>query len=119
MATDGSHGNDSADAEKAETESLYREVNQRIHEVNAQRAVLDLPEDFVCECAQPECSKQITMNAVEYRGLRAHSTWFAIAPSEEHFFPEVERVVAKNGRYWVVEKHDGAAQIVEQLDPRS
>ena len=27
MATDGSHGNDSDDAEKAETESLYRAVN--------------------------------------------------------------------------------------------
>jgi hypothetical protein len=23
----------------------------------------------------------------------------------------------KNGHYWVVEKHDGAARIAEQLDP--
>jgi hypothetical protein len=27
------------------------------------------------------------------------------------------RIVAKNGHYWVVEKHDGAARIAEQLDP--
>jgi len=119
MAPDGSHGNDSADAEKAETERLYREVNERIHAVNAQRVLLDLPEDLICECARPECSELINMNALEYQGLRAHSTWFAIAPSEEHFFPEVERIVAKNGHYWVVEKHDGAAGIAEQLDPRS
>ena len=118
MATDGSHGNDSADAEKAETESLYRQVNERIHAVNAQRLLPDLPEALICECAKPECSELITMNVVEYRGLRMHSTWFVIAPGDEHFFPEVERIVAKNGHYWVVEKHDGAARIAEQLDPR-
>jgi hypothetical protein len=118
MATEGAHGNDSADAEKVETESLYREANERINEVNAQRLLLDLPEAVICECAKPECSELITMNVVEYRGLRLHSTWFVIAPADEHFFPEVERIVAKNGHYWVVEKHDGAARIAEQLDPR-
>jgi len=118
MATDGLHRNDSADAEKAETESLYREVNERIHAVNAQRVLLDLPETLICECAKLGCSERITMNAAEYRGLRTHSTWFVIAPGDAHFFPEVERVVATNGHYWVVEKHDGAARIAEQLDPR-
>jgi hypothetical protein len=119
MATDGSQGNDSAAAEKAATESLFREVNERIHAVNAQRELLDLPEDLICECAKAECSEQVTLNTVEYRGLRVHPTWFVIAPSDAHFFPEVERVVAKNGHYWVVEKHDQAARIAEQLDPRS
>jgi hypothetical protein len=47
-----------------------------------------------------------------------HRNWFVIAPADEHFFPEVERIVASNGHYWVVEKHDGAARIAEQLDPR-
>ena len=103
MATDGSHGNDSADAEKAETESFFRDVNERIHAVNAQRALLDLPDGLICECAKAECTELVTLNAVEYRGLRIHRTWFVIAPSEEHFFPEVERVVATNGHYWVVE----------------
>jgi hypothetical protein len=119
MTSDGSHGIDAADAEKAETESLFREVNERIHEVNAQRALLELPEDLICECAQRQCSQQVVISALEYQGLRAHSTWFLIAPSEEHFFPEVERIITKNGTYWVVEKHDGAALIAEQLDPRS
>jgi len=41
-----------------------------------------------------------------------------IAPADEHFFPEAERVVAMNGHYWVVEKHNGAARIPEELDPR-
>jgi hypothetical protein len=67
MATDGSHGNDSADAETARTEGLDREVNERANEVNAQRELLDLPEDLICECAQPECSELIALIAVEYR----------------------------------------------------
>jgi len=118
MAPDGSHGNDSADAEKAKTESFFRAVNERIHAVNAQRASRDLPDDLICECAKADCTERVTLNVVEYRGLRMHSTWFVIAPSDEHFFPEVERVVAKNGHYWVVEKHNGAARIAEELDPR-
>ena len=118
MATDGSHGSDSADAEKAMTQSLYREVNERIKEVNAQRGLPDLPEELICECAKAECTQLVRMNAVEYHGLRMHSTWFVVAPLEDHFFPEVERIVAKNGHYWVVEKFDQAARVAEKLDPR-
>jgi hypothetical protein len=81
MATDESHGNDSAEAEKAKTESLYREVNDRVNDVSTQRATFDMPQDVICECAQSECVERITMNAVEYRGLRSRSTWFVIAPS--------------------------------------
>ena len=81
--------------------------SQRVHEVSAQRASLEFPQEVICECAQPECSELIAMNAVEYRGLRSHSTWFVIAPHDEHFFPEVERIVAEDGHYWVVEKFDG------------
>src|SRR3954470_5506289 len=102
MATDGSHGNDSAEAEKAKAESLYREVNERMNDVSAQRASFDMPQDVICECAQRECSKLITMTAVEYRGLRLNGTWFVIAPDEDHFFPEVERIVAQDVHYWVV-----------------
>jgi hypothetical protein len=119
MATEGPHRDDSADAEKAQTESLYREVNERMHAVNAQRGLLDLPEELICECARAGCTELVTLDAGEYDALRAHSTWFVIAPGIAHFFPEVERIVAKNGHYWVVEKHDGAARIAEQLDPRS
>ena len=118
MASDGSHRNDSAHAETAKTESLYREVNERMNEVNAQRASLDRPQEVICECAQPECSKLITMTAVEYRGLRLNGTWFVIAPPEEHFFPQVERIVAQDVRYWVVEKQGKAGEVAEKLDPR-
>ena len=57
------------------------------------------------------------VTVLEYETLRTHGAWFVIAPLDNHFFPEFERIVAKNGHYWVVEKHDGAARIAEQLDP--
>jgi hypothetical protein len=81
--------------------------------VNSQRALPDLPDDLICECAKADCTERVTLNAVEYRAYGR-----VIAPADEHFFPEVERVVAKNGHYWVVEKHNGAARIPEELDPR-
>jgi hypothetical protein len=119
MVTDGSDGHVSAEVEKAKTQSLYREVNERVNEVSTQRASFDMPQDVICECAQPECTERIRMNAVEYTGLRSRSTWFVIAPLDQHFFPEVERIVTRNGHYWVVEKLDEAGVIAEKRDPRS
>ena len=118
MATDGSRGVDPGDAEKARTESLFREVNERIHAVNSQRALFDLPEDLICECAKADCTERVTLECCRVSGLTDAQHLFVIAPADEHFFPEVERVVARNGHYWVVEKHDGAARIAEELDPR-
>jgi hypothetical protein len=118
MTTNGSLGT-AAEAEKAKTQNLVREVNERINEVSAQRASFDMPKDVICECAQPECSERITITAVEYAGLRSRSAWFVIAPLDEHFFPEVERVVANNGHWWIVEKDGNAGVVAEKLDPRS
>jgi hypothetical protein len=53
MATDGSDGNDSADAEKARMQSLYREVNERVRDVNDQRASPDLPSTSSASARSP------------------------------------------------------------------
>lgn len=52
-------------------------------------------------------------------GLRLNGTWFVIAPHEEHFFPEVERIVAQDVHYWVLERHGKAGEVAEKLDPRN
>jgi len=108
MATEDSDGTYSSHAEKA---------HERARDVNAQRASLDRPGDVICECARPDCSELIAINALEYDALRSHATWFVIAPFDGHFFPEAERIVATNGHYWVVEKHDGARKAAAQFDP--
>jgi hypothetical protein len=54
----------------------------------------------------------------EYEAVRAESTHFAVVPG--HVVPDIERVVAQNDRYSVVEKTDpDAAPIVEAEDPRA
>lgn len=106
------------DAVAAKNESLLREVNERVEEMSAK---LGTPAgvDFVCECADTSCTERVTLGSVEYEDLRRHATWFAVAPSDEHVFPNVERVVAKHKRYWVVEKSGEAARVATRLNPRT
>ena len=75
-------------------------------------------EKAICECADPECSEQIALEAGEYESVREHSTLFAVAPSDEHVFADVERIVEKHENYWLVEKIERAAVVAEKLDPR-
>jgi hypothetical protein len=119
MVTDGSNETESSDVEKAQTQSIYREVNERVVEISEQRPLYAPAHDAICECAKPECSEPIAITAEEYERVRAHGTWFAVAPSEHHVFPEIERIVDKNQGFWIVEKVDGAGAVAEELDPRA
>jgi hypothetical protein len=50
--------------------------------------------------------------------LRSDSTHFAVFPGHE--LPDVEDVIARNGTYDVVRKHEGGpAEIAQRTDPRS
>lgn len=100
---------------RATTESLFRDVNERIAET-AERFDADST-DFVCECADPECTERVESRLEEYEEVRAEPTTFLIAPGHEH--PDIERVVEKRGRFQVVEKVQAIArQTVIRLDPR-
>ena len=59
-------------ARAARTESLFRQVNERI----AEKAE-DSPNDqatFVCECADPRCAHPITAPLTEYEEVRSEPT---------------------------------------------
>jgi hypothetical protein len=106
------------DVKAAQNQSLFREVNERLKEVGERVESNSYAEDAICECADEECSERISLSVEEYEQVRAHSTWSVVLASDEHVFPDVERVVDKQDRYWVVEKLDGAAVVAEKLDPR-
>jgi hypothetical protein len=55
---------------------------------------------------------------LQYEELRSEPTHFAVVPNEEHVSPDVERIVDKRDRYWLVEKIGEAAEIAEKTDPR-
>jgi len=56
----------------ATTQSLFREVNERVKEVGEQMASFTYPADAICECAQAECSDSISICKDGYERLRRH-----------------------------------------------
>ena len=105
------------EARMARTESLFRDVNERIAE-SAER--FDAPStEFVCECADQACTDRVEATLEEYEDVRADGARFLLCPGHED--TRVERVVAHRAqRHAVVEKFNAAVvQTVRRLNPRS
>ena len=105
------------EARIARTESLFRDVNERIAE-SAERFQSQEAE-FVCECADQACTDRVSATLHEYEHVRAKGTRFLLRPGHED--TRVERVVQRSGsRLTVVEKVNTAiARTVRQLNPRA
>jgi hypothetical protein len=98
----------------ARNESLFREVNDRVADMNATFGLRADP-FWICECADQDCVVRIEMTLDEYQQLREKPTHFAVAPGETHVAPQAERIVERGERYWVVEKTGKAAAVAEEL----
>jgi hypothetical protein len=96
----------------ARNESLFREVNERIVELEQQLGEGE-PDTgfigFVCECAAVGCTTRVGATLGEYRMAREQPTWFLVAPS--HVVPAHERVVTTNDRFAIVEKLGVAGEL--------
>jgi hypothetical protein len=97
-------------------EALFREVNERIAELNESFQV-DGRSEFLCECSREECKEPVSISLEEYESVRRSPTRFFVLPGHED--ETVERVVARTERYVTVEKIGDAAEEAEVLDPRS
>jgi hypothetical protein len=98
---------------------LFREVNERVQYVNADFALAGSYGDWICECANNDCTQRIEMTPEEYEEIRGDGARFFVLPSNEHVWPDVERVVRRTRRYWVVEKSGRARDGATRLDPRT
>ena len=100
-------------------EALFRDVNERMRTIDRG---LRVPPDaaerwaFICECANVNCADRIELTLEEYEQARARADRFILVPGHER--PDVERVIRRNERFAVVEKHPGAREIAEATDPR-
>jgi hypothetical protein len=103
----------------ARNESLFREHNESVEMDNAiyQRAGSALAE-WICECADEACAVPVQLTVAEYEAVRADATHFLVAPGEAHITADIERVVKREERYWIVEKRGRAAEVSEKFDPR-
>jgi hypothetical protein len=102
----------------AKNQSLFRDVNERVSEINKEHGLWVTLSDWICECADETCTERIELTPRQYEKVRESGTHFAVTPSKEHVVPDVERVVEQHERYWVVEKEGEAASVAERLDPR-
>ncbi len=101
---------------RATTESLFRDVNERIAE-SAQRFDADSTQ-FICECADPNCTHRLEATLDEYQEVRADGATFLLAPG--HGQDDIERVVADRGRFHIVEKLQRTVRTTAaRLDPRA
>jgi hypothetical protein len=110
---------DSRQQRVARNEALFREVNERIKEINEEMTdAAGERSDFLCECGDEGCTKAVSMTLSEYEAVREDGKRFAVLRGHE--IPDVERVVFQSDRYAVVEKEPpAAARIALETDPRS
>ena len=100
----------------ARTESLFRNVNERIAE-SAQRTESE-EAAFVCECADPLCTEQVEAPLEVYEDVHSDGTQFVLVPGHED--ERIEQVVRERRRCSIVRKvHRVVAAHVRRLDPRA
>jgi hypothetical protein len=99
-------------------EGLFREVNERMEELNRTFAEFTDTIRIVCECADASCVQQITIPVSDYERLRSDPTHFAVVRGHEA--PDVESVIEECEGYDVVRKNPGVPQqVAEATDTRS
>lgn len=109
---------DEREKRAARNEDLFRQVNERLHDLAVIANSPEPREKFVCECEQTDCSLLVELSASEYRSVRADDTRFLVFPEPWHTSPEVEAVVERHDGYWIVEKRGTAGDEAEYLAER-
>ena len=109
---------DERGARVAKNETVFRNVNERIEQLNESFATVTDTFEVICECGDSGCVTQISIATDAYERVRTDATLFIVAPGHE--VSEVEDIVDRQSVYHVVRKHAGLpARIAEETDPRS
>jgi hypothetical protein len=107
---------DERERRMAQNEVLFREVNERVQE-QAEGFGGGGTFQYLCECANADCTFRLTLTPAQYEAVRADPTTFVVLPL--HFTPEVETLVTEHDAFWIVRKTGEAGEYVEKLDPRT
>lgn len=99
-------------------ETLFREINERLEELNKTFSEFTDKMELVCECGVRTCIERFPLDVAEYERLRADPTTFAVKPGHE--LSDVEDVIEEHADYLVVRKKPGEpAAVAVAEDPRS
>ena len=98
-------------------EAMFREVNERVEEVNQAFGSITGQFDIFCECGDVTCAERLSVPMSEYERVRQEATRFLLIPGHED--PTVESVVETHEGYVIVEKEGmDVEQVAEATDPR-
>lgn len=102
-----------------ENEALFRQVNERLRDLNEAFGAVTNRIELICECADRSCAERISLSLAEYENLRSVGEWFVVAPG--HVVPtDVEEVVHTGEGWEIIRKRAGGpARLAEATNPRS
>lgn len=100
----------------ARNEALFREVNDRIGELNEAFAQFTDVYEIACECSNIECIAVLTIGRTEYLVARQSPRTFVVLP--EHVVTDLERVVSEHEGCVVVEKLGEAGELATEISNR-
>ena len=101
----------------AGNESRFRDINERL-----EADLRSLPDEdreafpFVCECGLLDCRDVVRLTLAEYEGIRGDPLQFAVLPGHE--IANVEDVLRRDERFWLIRKHERSRPVVERTDRR-
>lgn len=101
--------------EAAYRQTVFRHVNENIAQLTGLAAETGYSL-YICECSQEGCAESIEITPAEYEAVRTDAARFVVLPG--HQMEGIERVIAGNSRFLVVEKFGEAGEIAEAEDPR-
>jgi diaminopimelate decarboxylase len=107
-----------AERRKAANEALFRNVNERIQQLQRSFALAEHePLQMICECGRLDCMTRITVEVDVYEDVRSHPDRFLVDGGHEDL--TVEEVVHVAAGYTIVRKNDGdPLDVVAEADPR-
>jgi hypothetical protein len=98
-------------------EAMFREVNERVEDMNETFASVTGSFDIFCECGDMACTERITVPTAVYERVRGDSKQFLLRAGHED--PTVENVVETHEVYVIVEKEGVEVErVAEETDPR-
>lgn len=98
-----------------ENQALYRQVNERIEELNESLGSFSGVFEIMCECGDLGCTEMVSVPHDLYEHVRKSSARFITKPGHE--IVDVEHVVERHEAFVVVEKDPGPARrVAEETD---
>jgi hypothetical protein len=98
-------------------EAMFREVNERVEDINRTFGSLTDRFEIICECGNATCTERISVPVAVYERVRGNPLHFLLQVGHED--PLVERMIENHETFVIVEKEGTEVEeVAESTDPR-